>query len=133
MTTGETHPTDIHVGSIIRTRRKSMGMSQVVLAQAVGLTFQQIQKYERGLNRVSASKLFEVARTLGVPVSFFFDGLVSQNDPRAETGDLTASALLATVEGAEMAAYFPRLPATTRKSIAATVKAIVTDLHSEKV
>ncbi len=113
----------------IRTRRKAIGMSQITLAQAVGLTFQQIQKYERGLNRVSASKLFEVSRALGVPVSFFFDGLVQQ---AGEDGDTAALALLATAEGAEMATYFPKLPAATRKSIAAVVRAIVTDREAEK-
>ena len=114
----------------IRTRRKAIGMSQITLAQAVGLTFQQIQKYERGLNRVSASKLFEVSRALGVPVSFFFDGLTQSNGE--DGGESTALALLATAEGAEMATYFPQLPAATRKSIAAVVRAIVTDREAEK-
>ena len=105
-------------------------MSQITLAQAVGLTFQQIQKYERGLNRVSASKLFEISRALAVPVSFFFDGL---NQP-ADDGDSDSAALamLATAEGAEMATYFPKLPAATRKSIAAVVRAIVSDREAEK-
>jgi transcriptional regulator with XRE-family HTH domain len=113
----------------IRTRRKAIGMSQITLAQAVGLTFQQIQKYERGLNRVSASKLFEVSRALGVPVSFFFDGL---GQPEGGGGDSAALAMLATAEGAEMATYFPKLPMATRKSIAAVVRAIVTDREAEK-
>ena len=116
----------------IRTRRKAIGMSQITLAQAVGLTFQQIQKYERGLNRVSASKLFEVARALGVPVSFFFDGL-TQPPGEDGNGDSTALAMLATAEGAEMATYFPKLPIATLKSIAAVVRAIVTDREAEKV
>jgi transcriptional regulator with XRE-family HTH domain len=113
----------------IRTRRKAIGMSQITLAQAVGLTFQQIQKYERGLNRVSASKLFEVSRALGVPVSFFFDGLVQS--PGEEGAESSALALLATAEGAEMATYFPKLPPATRKSIAAVVRAIVIDREAE--
>ena len=132
MTPGEAHPTDRHVGMNIRTRRKAIGMSQITLAQAVGLTFQQIQKYERGLNRVSASKLFEVARALSVPVSFFFDGLVQSTGEGGE-GDSAALALLATAEGAEMATYFSKLPIATRKSIAAVVRAIVTDREAEKV
>ena len=115
----------------IRTRRKAIGMSQITLAQAVGLTFQQIQKYERGLNRVSASKLFEIARALGVPVSFFFEGLGQAGGEDGE--DPTALALLATSEGAEMATYFPKLPTATRKSIAAVVRAIVSDRQAEKV
>lgn len=69
------HPTDVHVGLRIRQRRALLGMSQTTLAKAVGLTFQQIQKYENGANRTGASRLYEFARVLDVPVSHFFDGL----------------------------------------------------------
>lgn len=72
--TGAPHPVDVHVGAQLRLRRVYMGFSQVRLAKALGLTFQQIQKYERGVNRISASKLFELAVLLDVPVGFFFDG-----------------------------------------------------------
>jgi transcriptional regulator with XRE-family HTH domain len=68
-------PIDIHVGSRIRLRRTLLGMSQERLGDALGLTFQQVQKYERGLNRVGASRLFDLARVLDVPISFFFDDL----------------------------------------------------------
>lgn len=68
-------PVDIHVGARVRERRVMQGMSQQVLGEKVGLTFQQIQKYERGFNRVSASMLWRIAETLDVPVSFFFDGI----------------------------------------------------------
>lgn len=67
-------PIDIHVGSRIRMRRTLLGMSQEKLADALSITFQQVQKYENGANRVSASRLFNISRFLGVPVSFFFDG-----------------------------------------------------------
>ncbi|MBB2202153.1 helix-turn-helix domain-containing protein [Gluconacetobacter tumulisoli] len=70
-------PVDVHVGSRIRLRRTLMGLSQERLGDALGLTFQQVQKYERGTNRVSASRLFELSGVLDVPVSFFFDGLDS--------------------------------------------------------
>ena len=73
-------PVDIHVGKMIRARRLAIGVSQSQLAQALELTFQQIQKYERGVNRVSASKLFEIGKALDVPLSAFFDGL----DPATE-------------------------------------------------
>lgn len=66
---------DVHVGKRIRQRRLMLNMSQEKLAEALGLTFQQIQKYERAANRVSASKLFLMSRVLGVPVTYFFDGL----------------------------------------------------------
>lgn len=68
-------PIDVHVGSRIRLRRTLMGMSQEKLGEALGLTFQQVQKYERGVNRVGASRLFDLARVLDVPVSFFFDDM----------------------------------------------------------
>lgn len=68
-------PIDIHVGKLVRARRKTLGMSQDTLAQSLGLSFQQIQKYERGTNRISASKMFEIARTLGMPAAALFDGL----------------------------------------------------------
>lgn len=68
-------PVDVHVGTRIRLRRTLMGMTQEGLAEAVGLTFQQVQKYERGANRVSASRLFHLSRVLDVPIAFFYDDL----------------------------------------------------------
>lgn len=67
------NPIDVQVGSRVRLRRTMLGMSQEKLAEAIGLTFQQIQKYERGANRIGASRLHELSRVLDVPVSFFFD------------------------------------------------------------
>lgn len=72
---GVPSPVDIHVGSRVRLRRTLLGLSQEKLGEAVGLTFQQIQKYERGANRIGASRLFEFSRILDVPVSFFFDDM----------------------------------------------------------
>jgi len=71
------HPVDVHVGSRMRQRRTLLGMSQEKLGTAVGLTFQQIQKYERGSNRIGSSRLFEFAKVLDVPVSYFFDEMSS--------------------------------------------------------
>src|ERR1700734_2325909 len=68
-------PIDIHVGSRIRLRRTLLGMSQERLGDSLGLTFQQVQKYERGVNRVGASRLFDLSRVLDVPISFFFDDM----------------------------------------------------------
>ncbi len=68
-------PIDVHVGSRMRLRRTLMGMSQERLGEALGLTFQQVQKYERGVNRVSASRLFDLSRVLDVPISFFYDDM----------------------------------------------------------
>ncbi len=69
------HPVDAHVGKRIRHRRWMVGMTQQQLADKVGIKFQQIQKYETGMNRVSASRLWDVADALGVAISFFFEGL----------------------------------------------------------
>jgi len=68
-------PVDVHVGSRLRERRVSLGMSQTVLAERLGLTFQQVQKYERGTNRLSASTLWRAADAVDVPISYFYDGL----------------------------------------------------------
>src|ERR1700748_3815102 len=70
---GKPNPVDVHVGSRVRLRRTLLGMSQEKLGEAIGLTFQQVQKYERGANRIGASRLFDLSRVLDVPVSFFFD------------------------------------------------------------
>lgn len=69
------HPVDMHVGKRLRARRTLLGLSQEKLGEAVGVTFQQIQKYERGLNRIGSSRLYEFARVLSNPVSYFFEGM----------------------------------------------------------
>ena len=69
------NPIDVHVGLRIRLRRKELGVSQEKLAEAIGLTFQQVQKYERAANRVSATKLYEMARALETSTAYFFEGL----------------------------------------------------------
>ncbi len=66
------HPVDVHVGAQIRARRKARKITQQAVAQATGVTFQQVQKYEKGTNRVSASKLFEIAQFLGLEIADFF-------------------------------------------------------------
>ena len=71
-------PIDIHVGSRLRMRRNLVGLSQEQLGKSLGLTFQQIQKYERGINRMGSSRLFQIAKTLSVPVAYFFEDLPSQ-------------------------------------------------------
>jgi transcriptional regulator with XRE-family HTH domain len=95
-------------------RRKLLGVSQEQLADSLGLTFQQVQKYERGANRVSASKLYEIAKTLQVPVSFFFDGLAdpmdgSENDEVGQQAERIVQEFLTTPEGLELAEVFPKI------------------------
>lgn len=77
------NPVDVHVGQRLRQRRVLVGLSQEKLARMVGITFQQVQKYERGANRIVASRLYQLARVLDVPVSYFFDDLTARvaNDP----------------------------------------------------
>lgn len=75
---GKPNPIDVHVGGRVRLRRTLLGMSQEKLGEALGLTFQQVQKYERGANRVGASRLFDLSRVLDVPVSFFFDDMTQE-------------------------------------------------------
>ncbi|GEQ98262.1 hypothetical protein JCM17844_18990 [Iodidimonas gelatinilytica] len=69
------NPIDVHVGSRVRLRRTLLGMSQEKLAQALDLTFQQVQKYERGLNRIGSSNLYKISQVLDVPIEFFFDDM----------------------------------------------------------
>ena len=72
------NPIDIHVGTRVRLRRTLLGMSQEKLGDALGLTFQHVQKYERGANRIGASRLYDLSRVLDVPVSFFFDDIKAE-------------------------------------------------------
>lgn len=78
----KSHPVDVHVGARVKLRRQLLGMSQTELGNSLDLTFQQVQKYEKGTNRISASKLHKMAEVLDVPISFFFDGI-----PTRSSGD----------------------------------------------
>ena len=101
------NPVDRHVGLRIRMRRKELGVSQERLAEAVGLTFQQIQKYERAANRVSASKLWEIAGFLNTTVSYFYEGLSELAN--ADGSQERIQDFLLTPDGLELAAAFPRI------------------------
>lgn len=125
------NPVDLHVGGRIRTRRKLLGVSQEVLAHDLGLTFQQVQKYERGANRVSASKLYEIAKSLQCGIGHFFDGLP---DPASASAELLADSgqevmihdFLMTPEGIELAALFPKIRrGRVRRRILDLVRAMV--------
>jgi transcriptional regulator with XRE-family HTH domain len=112
------------------------GVSQEKLADALGLTFQQVQKYERGANRVSASKLYEIASALRSPVSYFFDGLA---DPAAEenmaarpSAEGAVHAFLMTAEGLELAKLFPRVTrGPVRRRVLDLLRAVVGDEGDE--
>jgi transcriptional regulator with XRE-family HTH domain len=109
---------DAHVGGRIKLRRSLLGMSQVKLGQAIGLTFQQVQKYERGTNRVGASKLWQLSQVLDVPISFFFDGLDQGDAAEAGASDVAGRRLM------QLAADFALLTEDERAQIAKLVGAI---------
>src|SRR5580700_9680470 len=104
-------PVDAHIGQKIRTRRNLLGLSQTELADAAGITFQQIQKYEKGANRVGASRLQQFSEALGVPPSYFFDGLptVGKKLSVPQEGELSEGSIvsfLGTREGATLVRGF---------------------------
>jgi transcriptional regulator with XRE-family HTH domain len=83
---GFPNPIDVHVGSRIRLRRTLLGISQATLAEAIGLTFQQVQKYEKGANRVSSSRLYDLGQILDVPLSYFFDEMSAGVSAQSPSG-----------------------------------------------
>ncbi|ESQ87776.1 helix-turn-helix domain-containing protein [Asticcacaulis benevestitus] len=109
---GLPHGVDVHVGMRIRQKRKDLGLSQSALATALDLTFQQVQKYERGTNRVSASKLHEIALTFNTPIGYFFAGYgdeVSAGPFIESASERTVNGFLTTREGLELAEWFPKV------------------------
>ena len=111
------HPVDVHVGKRIRHRRWMVGMTQQQLAEKVGIKFQQIQKYETGMNRVSASRLWEIAGALEVPIDFFFEGLdeadMEEGAPeRASEGPVD---VMADREAAELLRSYSAIPEEPRR------------------
>jgi transcriptional regulator with XRE-family HTH domain len=128
MQTKSPDATDIHVGSQIRLRRKSMQISQSMLADQLGITFQQVQKYEKGKNRVGASRLQGIAQILGVEVSFFFKDLASARQaitPVGENDGLQLRTFLVSPEGFALnQAFFKIDNPDTRKRIIALAKSL---------
>ncbi len=128
--TANPNPVDIHVGSRVRLRRTLLGMSQEKLGNALGLTFQQVQKYERGTNRIGSSRLFLLSRILDVPVSFFFDDM----SPEIASGQVGfAEAAQANFDQDDLAkretlelvrAYYKITDAGVRKRLFDLVKAV---------
>ena len=108
------HPVDVHVGKRIRHRRWMLGVTQQQLAERVGIKFQQIQKYETGMNRVSASRLWDIAEALEVPISFFFEGL--DREPAVEAEGLPGD-LMSDREALELVRSYYAIPETQRKRL----------------
>lgn len=111
------HMVDTHVGKKIRQRRWLIGMTQQKLAEIVGIKFQQIQKYETGANRVSASRLWDISEALGVPVAFFFDGVRDKDEPvKATKGSLPVD-LASDREAMELVRSYYAIPANQRRRL----------------
>jgi len=120
LTRSQPHPVDLHVGSRLRLARTSCGLSQEELASTIGVSFQQIQKYERGSNRISASALFRFCTRLSTPIDWFFEGLDAPTVRMAEADPL--STFLALDEAREPAALMARLPLELRRRLVALIR-----------
>jgi transcriptional regulator with XRE-family HTH domain len=138
MRKGPLNPIDKHVGSRVRMRRLMLDMSQTDVADALGLTFQQVQKYEKGSNRVSASRLQHLSQILQVPVPFFFEGAPAASGiPRVAKGTAEApspsyvSDFLATSDGLDLVKAFMRIEdAKLRRAIVRLVEGITPETGS---
>jgi len=108
------HHVDVHVGKRVRHRRWMVGMTQQQLAEKVGIKFQQIQKYETGMNRVSASRLWDISDALDVPVSFFFEGL---DDEKSAVAEDMPGDLLADKEALELIRSYYAIPENQRRRL----------------
>jgi len=124
------NPIDVHVGGRVRMRRMLVGMSQEKLGDSLGLTFQQVQKYEKGANRIGASRLFQISRVLGVPVSFFYEGLSGDGEGNeVDQAEVDQSVfeldMLSSSEGIQLnSAFFSIRDPKVRKKILELVKAL---------
>jgi len=129
------NPIDIHVGSRVRFRRMLLGMSQEKLGEKLGLTFQQVQKYEKGINRIGASRLFDLAQVLGVPVQFFYEeapsGESSQLVPDGfaeKPAENSIVEFLRSRDGLELNKAFVRISdAKARRAIVDLVRSLAND------
>ena len=114
------HPVDAHVGKRVRHRRWMMGMTQQQLGDMVGIKFQQIQKYETGMNRISASRLWDIAKALDVPINYFFEGLESESLADAAEAEPAAAPrgdLLADKEALELVRSYYAIPENQRRRL----------------
>jgi transcriptional regulator with XRE-family HTH domain len=130
------NPVDVHVGTRVRLRRMLLGMSQEKLGEHLGLTFQQIQKYEKGINRIGASRLFDLSKVLAVPVQFFYEELpVSAGDGAsgfAEQPESYAVEFLTSREGLELNKAFARITdPRVRRSIVELIRSFAGEAETE--
>lgn len=133
------NPIDVHVGSRVRFRRMLLGMSQEKLGEKLGLTFQQIQKYEKGINRIGASRLFDLAQVLGVPVQFFYEEAPASDAPTMMADGFAEKAAESSIveflrsrDGLELNKAFVRIPdAKARRAIVDLVRSLANDDHKD--
>lgn len=113
------HPVDVHVGKRVRHRRWMVGMTQQQLGDIVGIKFQQIQKYETGMNRISASRLWDIAQALDVSISFFFEGFDGEAEAPAPVAhaDAQRGDLLADKEALELVRSYYSIPEAQRRRL----------------
>jgi transcriptional regulator with XRE-family HTH domain len=122
------NPVDKHVGSRVRMRRKILAMSQEKLGDALGLTFQQVQQYEKGTNRIGASRLQHIAHILQVPVAFFFEGVPDQAKAGLATSPDYVSEFVATSDGLALMKAFTKIKdSKVRRHIVGLVEEIASD------
>ncbi len=128
MTVKSPNPIDIHVGARVRMRRFLVGMSQGRLAEQLGVTFQQVQKYEKGMSRISASRLQTIANVFEVPVGFFFENIADHTPLESDPLSDAADASLLTQDGVALNRAFVRIRSTkVRRSIIELVKLLADD------
>lgn len=128
---GMADDTDLHVGKRLRRRRRLLGMTQQDLASQVGVRFQQIQKYECGANRVTASRLFDLSRALNVSVQYFFDGIIPADSPEAvaNDSDQLEGDILSQKETLELVRAYYRLGERPRRRLLELAKALESDAN----
>lgn len=130
MTKRGPNPTDIYIGKRLALRRRVLGVSQTSLGQTLGITFQQIQKYEKGTNRISGSRLQALAEALQVPTNFFFDGAPnSSNLPETISPDFIDE-FLSDRRGVEMARCFVKMTPKQRNAVVALAEALTADVSN---
>lgn len=133
MTKRDPNFVDRHVGNRVRVRRLLVGMSQERLGELLGITFQQVQKYEKGSNRVSASRLFQISRVLNVPIQYFYDELKTEDDApgfgEASGADLVVDALQSP-DGVQLARAFSEITSPEKRKLVLTVVKAIGDCKS---
>ena len=121
----QVNPIDIQVGNRVRIRRMLIGMSQERLGDLLGLTFQQVQKYEKGVNRIGAGRLFEVSRILNVPVDFFYEGVNAIPAGASEAESAPVMEFVSSGEGLQLSLAFMKIKdAKVRKRVLDLVKSL---------